>query len=148
MITSNNGIQLIKQFEGFSSNPYLDSVGVATIGIGTTFYMNGVRVSIHDHPITEQSAIQILEFHLKTIEESLAKLVTSHINQNQFDALVSFCYNLGVNAFEGSTLRRLINANPNDPNIPAQFERWDNAGGKQLPGLYTRRVKEAQLYVS
>ena len=74
--------------------------------------------------------------------------MTSHINQNQFDALVSFCYNLGVNAFEGSTLRRLINANPNDPNIPAQFERWDNAGGKQLPGLYTRRVKEAQLYVS
>jgi len=75
-------------------------------------------------------------------------MVVSSINQNQFDALVSFCYNVGVTNFKKSTLLKIVNNNPNDPNVAIQFGRWIRANGRVLAGLVKRRKSEADLYFS
>lgn len=148
-IISENGIELITRFEGFRSKPYLDPVGVATIGYGTTFYPDsGKKVLMTDKPITEETARYYLKLVCINFGNEIQKYITKGINQNQFDALVSFSYNVGVGAFKSSTLLKRINNNPNDPDIRRQFLRWINAGGKQLPGLVRRREAEADLYFS
>lgn len=146
MKTGTNGIQLIENFEGFSSLPYLDSVGVPTIGYGSTYYNNGAKVALSDPAITTLTAVSILQYHLGNIEQTLNSIIKVPITQNQFDSLVSFCYNLGVGALEQSTLLKKLNVNPNDPTIEQEFMKWVNAGGHILPGLQMRRQKEANLY--
>ena len=144
--TGKAGIDLIKEFEGFRSKPYLDAVGVPTIGYGATHYGNGVKVKMSDKPITEAEASALLQDMLKQYEKAVLDNVTSKINQNQFDALVSFTYNLGVANFKKSTLLKKVNANPMDLTISHEFLRWNRAGGKVLAGLTRRRKAEAELY--
>lgn len=146
MKTSKKGIELIKKYEGFVGKPYLDAVGVPTIGYGATHYGNGVKVSINDHEISEQEASELLEKMLMSYENTVKMLVTREINQNQFDALVSFAYNLGGANLSKSTLLKKVNANPCDPSIRDEFMKWVNAGGKKLNGLVRRRAEEAELY--
>jgi lysozyme len=145
---SQKGINLIKYFEEFRSAPYLCSAGVPTIGYGTTFYPNGQRVTMSDPPINEEWAEQLLLKNLVYFEASVDSYTRDDINQNQFDALVSFTYNVGVNNFRYSTLLKRVNNNPNDPDITRQFSRWIRAEGKVLKGLVKRRTMEAQLYFS
>lgn len=143
------GVDLIATFEGFNSKPYYATAeekvkGIVTIGYGNTFYPNGKKVQITDKPISKELATSYLEF---TIIDFAKKLkITSNVSQNQFNALVSLAYNIGVTAFNDSTLLKFVNINPKDGNIAIQFLRWNKQGGKVLDGLTKRRIKESSLY--
>lgn len=140
------GVQMIKDFEGFRSKPYLDAVGVPTIGYGATHYADGRRVKMTDKPISEAEASALLQEMLKQYEDIIHRNVKVKLNQNQFDALVSFVYNLGETNFKKSTLLKKINTNPNDESISLEFAKWVKAGGRVLTGLVRRRKAEAELY--
>lgn len=143
---SPNGINFLIKEEGIILKPYRDSVGIPTIGIGCTYYENGQKVKMTDPPITRDRAIGLFKNVLAAYEIAVWSNTRDDINQNQFDALVSICYNIGVNALKGSTLLKRVNANPNDPSINEAFKMWKNAGGK--PILLNRRIREANLYFS
>lgn len=144
--TSNNCIELITRFEGMILKPYLCPANVPTIGIGSTYYEDGSKVSMSDKPITTERAKQLLKNTLLSYEDGVNSNVKTHINQNQFDALVSFCYNVGIANFKSSTLLRYVNNNPDNPKIAIEFSRWNKGGGKILKGLVNRRKAEAELY--
>lgn len=152
MVISQNGLNVIKNFEGLVLRPYLDQVGVPTIGYGTTHYPGGLPVTMKDSPISEVFAEKCLENDLETAEYAVGKYVTSSINQNQFDSLVDFSYNCGTGALHGSTLLRRVNANPGDPAIRDAFMMWTKGhiDGQLviIPDLQTRRKQEADLYFS
>jgi lysozyme len=146
MKSSDNGIRLIQEFEGLRLISYLCSAGVATIGYGATYYQDGSKVKL-GQTITNTQANQLLKDHLKEFEAAVIGLLyTTKVNQNQFDALVSFCFNLGAANLAKSQLLRYVKANPNDPKIAAEFAKWNRAGGEVSTGLVRRRKKEAQLY--
>jgi len=146
MKCSNNGIRLIQEFEGLRLTSYLCSAGVPTIGYGATYYHDGSKVKL-GQTITKEQASQMLVDHLKEFEGSVTGLLNgTAVNQNQFDALVSFCYNLGAANLAKSQLLRFVKLNPNDPRIAAEFAKWNRAGGNVVTGLVRRRKKEAQLY--
>jgi lysozyme len=136
---ASKGLELIKSFEGLRLKPYLCSAGVPTIGYGNTFYENKA---------TEQRAVELLAWSLSGFEQYVDSYCVDTITQNQFDALVSFCYNLGPANLKSSTLLKKVNANPNDPTIRAEFLKWNKAGGRALAGLTRRRTAEADLYFS
>jgi len=145
--TGNKGIDLIKSFEGFKSKPYKCSAGVPTIGYGATFYpFTNKKVSLQDKEISELEAVELLQNMLTGYEKSVDSFCRDDINQNQFDALVSFAYNLGSNSLKTSTLLKKVNLNPNDESIKLEFMKWVKAGGKTLKGLVRRREAEANLY--
>jgi len=146
--TSKKGIDLIKSYEGFSSKPYLCPANVVTIGYGTTRYPNGVKITLKDAPITEAKALEYLMFDMMSFERNVDAYCRNDINQNQFDALVSFCYNVGPNSLKASTLLKKVNINPNDPSIANEFAKWNKGAGRVLKGLVRRRKEEAQLYFS
>ena len=146
MKSSDNGIRLIQEFEGLRLTSYLCSAGVPTIGYGATFYQDGSKVKL-GQTITRDQANQLLKDHLKEFEGAVIGLLnTTKVNQNQFDALVSFTFNLGAGNLAKSQLLRFIKANPNDPKIAAEFAKWNRAGGEVSRGLVRRRKKEAELY--
>jgi lysozyme len=146
MKSSDNGIRLIQEFEGLRLTSYLCSAGVATIGYGATFYQDGSKVKL-GQTITNTQANQLLKDHLKEFEGAVIGLINkTKVNQNQFDALVSFCFNLGAANLAKSQLLRFVKANPNDPKIAAEFAKWNRAGGEVSRGLVRRRKKEAELY--
>jgi len=142
--TSNQGIQFLINEEGLVKRPYLDQVGIPTIGIGCTYYENGVKVKLTDPPITTERAIALFRNLLKNYELAVYSSTRDDINHNQFDALTSFTFNVGVAGFKSSELVRKVNSDKNDPNIQGGFEAWKNAGGK--PILLERRKREAKLY--
>jgi len=142
------GLELIKSFEGLKLKPYLCDAGVPTIGFGNTFYENGKKVTLNDQVITEQRAVELLEYSLLKFEQYVDSYSRDDINQNQFDALVSFCYNLGPVNLKNSTLLKKVNKNPNDITIRNEFMKWNKAGGRALKGLTKRRTAEADLYFS
>jgi lysozyme len=146
MTTSQKGIDFIAKEEGLVLKPYLDSVKKPTIGIGSTYWEDGRPVSMSDKPITKERAFELFRTTLKRYEAQVNKSIPRPINQNQFDALVSLCYNIGTSGFASSTVAKRVNANPCDPSIREWFEAWRNAGGK--PILLSRRKREATLYFS
>ena len=139
MKTSKNGIKFIKGFEGLRVEAYLDSAGVATIGYGHT-----VGVSI-GQKISENKAEEFLESDLKNFEKTINRKIIVDITQNQFDALVSFCFNVGTAAFNQSWVKDFTNQK-RFFEVRGQLLRWINAGGKKLKGLERRRIAEADLY--
>ena len=149
MRPSKRCIDLIKQFEGLFLKPYLCPANVPTIGYGSIMYDNGVKVKLTDPPITEARATQLLTWEVTNKSNGvLAAVKPTVINQNQFDALVSFAYNCGIGALQKSTLLRKVKTNPNDPTIRAEFAKWNKGGGKVLAGLARRRKAESDLYFS
>lgn len=139
MKATNNALEIIKKNEGLRLTAYLDVVGVPTIGWGST---RGVKMGM---TITEAQAEELLRKDVQVAEND----VNSHniaLNQNQFDALVSFTFNLGGGNLRKSTLLRKIKANPCDPTIKEEFDRWVYAGGKVMNGLIKRRKEESELY--
>jgi len=140
------GVELIKSFEGFSAKPYRCPAGVPTIGYGATYYTKIKKVTMADAPITKAEATVLLADMLGTYERAVDSYCIDTITQNQFDALVSFAYNLGTGALKSSTLLKKVNADPNDPDIRKEFMKWVNAGGVTLAGLVRRRHDEADLY--
>ena len=147
MIPSNNCYNLIKKFEGFSVKPYKCSAGVPTIGYGTTFYLNGNKVTMKDSPISEEVALSILFSVVEDFSKKVEKLLKVSVNQNQFDALVDFAYNLGIGNLQKSTLLKLIN-NKDFVGASKQFKLWNKANGKVLNGLTKRRKEEEELFLS
>ena len=144
MKINNEGLELIKQAESFKPLPYLCPAKVPTIGYGSTFYENGTKVSMNDKAISKEYATELL---IKVATEFGSKLlIKKPLNDNQFSACVSLAYNIGTGAFNGSTLLKKLNVNPNDEAIFEEFLKWNKAGGKVLQGLVIRRNKEARLY--
>lgn len=145
MKTSTKGIDLIKRFEGLKLQSYLCPAKVWTIGFGTT-KINGKPVTAN-MTISKDQAEQYLINDLIIFEIGVNSIFkTTTLNQNQFDALVSFAYNLGVTALLNSTLTKKIKVNTFDPTIKNEFLKWCYADGKILEGLQLRRKVEASLY--
>lgn len=137
--TGQKGIDLIKRFEGLRLRSYLCPANVWTIGYGHT---GGVT---NNQIITSEQAESILKTDLRRFENGVSDVVKVDLNQNQFDALVSLAFNIGLSAFAGSTLVRLLN-DRDYAGAADQFLRWDKAGGKVLQGLSTRRAAERALF--
>lgn len=146
MHISQRGIELIKQFEGLRLTAYADPVGIWTIGYGTTRDEHARQIQ-PGMTITAAEAEGLLMKDLTHFEIHVNRLVTVDVNQNQFDALMSFTYNVGVKAFSESTLLKLLNRG-NTEGAAKQFTRWTQANGKVLPGLTRRREAERDLFVS
>lgn len=146
MIVSINGLNLIKEFESFRSKPYLCPSQIPTIGYGSTYYPDGKKVTLQDKEITEEKACEILEFIAnKDFGKNILKVVNVNLNQNQFDALVSFAYNIGNGNFNSSTLLKWLNQGfYNEASM--QLLRWDKAKGVVLNGLTKRRKSEKALF--
>lgn len=140
MTISEKGISLIKSFEGCKLYAYRDSVGIATIGYGHT---KGVYMGM---AITQRQADEFLLSDIENIEKNLNGL---HINfrQNQFDALCSWIFNLGIGNFNSSTMKKYIAGGKKDEDITDQMIKWHNAGGKPLLGLKRRRIAEANMFI-
>ena len=146
MIVSKKGLDLIKKFESFKSKPYLCPASVPTIGYGSTYYPDGKKVTLQDKEITEEKAFEILEYIAnKDFGSNINKVVKVPLNQNQFDALVSFAYNIGNGNFNSSTLLRWLNQG-NYKEASMQLLRWDKSKGIVLNGLTKRRKAEKALF--
>ena len=141
MNTSPKGIALIKEFEGLRLKAYQCPGGVWTIGYGHTA---GVKPGML---ISKAQAEEYLKADLIAFERYLNGLGLA-LNQNQFDALVSFIYNVGTGNFSSSTLLRQVRANPQDNSILDELLRWVYSKGRVLPGLQRRRLAEMKLYFS
>ncbi|MCL1933978.1 MAG: lysozyme [Candidatus Azobacteroides sp.] len=144
MKTSDRGIELISSHEGLRLNAYKCPAGVWTIGFGHT---KGVK---QGDVITVTEALELLREDVRDAENTVNKNLPNP-NQNQFDALVSFVFNVGSGNFQSSTLLKKAKANPNDKSIADEFAKWNkarNGSGNlvELPGLTKRRREEADLY--
>tara|TARA_R100001129_G_scaffold171062_1_gene141024 strand:+ start:515 stop:1051 length:537 start_codon:yes stop_codon:yes gene_type:complete len=139
MKTSEEGIALIKKFEGCELSSYVCSGGVHTIGYGHT---KDVK---EGDTCSSEEAEYYLKDDLESFEGAVSRLVEVKLNQNQFDALVAWTFNLGWGALSSSTLLKVLN-DGNYQGVPEQIKRWNMAGGKVLDGLIRRREAEALLF--
>ena len=139
MNTSMEGLSLIKKFEGCELEAYQCSAGVWTIGYGQT---KGVKPR---DSISQEEAEQMLVDELHEYESYVNEYVTVALSQNQFDALVSWVYNLGPANLKASTMLKVLNDGKYEE-VPYQMKRWNKAGGKVLEGLIRRREAEACLF--
>lgn len=138
--------EVIKDFEGYSSKPYLCPSGIPTIGYGNTMYANGERVTMDDPEIDKAEAENMLLDTIKTVEKQVNNVLEVKLKAHQLAALISFTYNVGIGNFSNSTLLAWVNSNPDFPRIPEQFRRWNKGGGKVLKGLVRRREAEIELW--
>jgi lysozyme len=145
--TSAQGLAIIKKHEGLRLAAYLCPASVVTIGYGSTRYPNGKKVLLGEKLSNESEATSLLLATLEPFEAAVNKHL-QNLNQCQFDALVCFCYNVGVGAFTKSTLLKKAKVNAADPSILDEFMKWNRGGGKVLQGLVNRRRDEAKLYFS
>lgn len=140
-------LEVIKQFEGFSSTPYLCPAGVATIGYGSIYDKEGKRVTL-DHPeITEMQASDLMLKEVYHCARVVLRLVTVPLNVNQLTALIDFVYNLGSGSFQRSTLRMKLNRGDYD-GTSNEFWKWRRANGIILRGLVRRRAVETLIFNS
>lgn len=136
-----DGLDFIKQFEGFSPRPYLCQAGINTIGHGHVITANDNFSSY----ISEGQATALLAEDVGVAERAVLRQIHRPLSDNQFDALVSFTFNLGGGALQASTLRRKCNRG-DDRGTANEFKRWIYAGGKRSRGLLRRRLAEAEIY--
>ena len=144
--TNSSGVNLIKSFEGLRLKAYQDAVGVWTIGYGHTSAA-GPPTVYAGQTISEAEAESILQKDLELFENGVRNLVKVPINSDQFSALVSFSFNLGLGALGDSTLLRKLNAGDYQ-GAADEFPRWVKAGGQTLLGLVKRRDAERALFLS
>tara|TARA_R100001440_G_scaffold10455_2_gene19054 strand:- start:6699 stop:7157 length:459 start_codon:yes stop_codon:yes gene_type:complete len=141
MKISQEGLSLIKKFEGCELEAYRCAANVLTIGYGST---KGVK---EGDTITQEEADELLLNEMEEYEGYINDLVEVNLKQNEFDALVSWVFNLGPANLKSSTLLKVLNSTHKDWNdIPTQIKRWNKAGGKVLQGLVRRREAEALLF--
>ena len=140
MKTSAEGLALIKKFEGLELTAYKCAAGVWTIGYGHTKDVQ------EGDEWSEAHADHMLEVELEEFEGYINDNVTVALSQNQFDALVSWVYNLGPANLKASTMLKVLNSGDYE-GVPAQIKRWNKAGGKVLEGLIRRREAEALLFI-
>lgn len=160
MKPSYQAVDFIKEHEGLRLESYRDTGGVWTIGFGTTKYPNGIKVT-EGEKITEQEAEEYLHYEVKQKASAIDLLIKDvPLNQNQYDAIVSLAYNIGIGAFAKSTLLKKLKVNPHDKSIyvyakdengkpvvdSCEFVRWCRDNGRIIEGLLIRRAHEADLY--
>ena len=136
------GIDLIKHFEGFRSTVYLCAAGVPTLGFGSTH-----GITMDSPPITEVEGLELLMLDIAKFERGVNRLIDAPLNQNQFDALTSFAFNLGNGSLQASTLRKKVNREDYE-GAADEFPRWVFAGGRKLNGLVKRRYAERALFLT
>ena len=147
MKISTRGLELIKDFEGFSSTSYLCPAKIWTIGWGNTFWEDGRKVKMGEQ-ISKEKALELLEYVAnKDFSQKIYPLIKVEISQNQFDSMVSLAYNIGVGTFSKSTLLKKVNAN-DFKGAGDEFLKWNKSGGKPLLGLTRRRERERELFLS
>ena len=139
-------IDLIKEFEGCKLRSYLDGGDVPTIGYGTTRYSNGEKVMI-GQDISQDMADFELVTHCNQLADGITACVYSELNENQFSALISLVYNIGMTAFQKSTMRKLLNLLEFEA-AANQFDRWVYDNGVMVNGLVNRRAKEKAVFLS
>ncbi|MCX5781145.1 MAG: lysozyme [Elusimicrobia bacterium] len=154
MEISKNGLDLIRKWEGQATHLYYDAAGFPTIGIGHLLtksegasgkiIINYETVRIRDG-LSDKQCLQLLMQDLKEVEDAVNLYIFAELNQNQYDTLVSFAFNVGVYAFKESTLLKLLNQLQYDQ-APAQLRRWIRSGGQIINGLITRRENEIKLW--
>lgn len=146
MKISNKGVAFIKSFEGLRLSPYRDAVGKWTVGYGHLMFPHEVKAM---KTLTMAEAEELLRDDIADHEEGMSKLFPASrmatVTQGQWDALVSFAFNLGVGALKKSSLLRLFLAG-DIAGASAQFDRWVNAGGRRLGGLVRRRAAERRMF--
>lgn len=141
--TTPQGLALIKHFEGGSAVPYRCPGGMMTIGYGHVIRPG----ETFPEPLSQEEAEILLRRDLSIAEHAVLRLIQVPLSDGQFDALVSFTFNLGAGSLQRSTLRRKINREDH-AEAPPEFLKWCRAGGRKLPGLLRRRKAEALLYRS
>lgn len=144
MRTSSAGVKHIKEFEGERLTAYRCPAGVWTIGVGHTSAAGEPQV-VEGMKITANESAAILYRDLASFELGVERLVVVPLKQNQFDVLVSFAFNCGLNALKKSTLLKKLNAGDYDA-VPAELMKWTKAGGREKPGLVRRRRAEAKMW--
>lgn len=145
---SNNGMQLVARFEGYVGNPYRDAVGIWTIGYGNTYYPDGRKVGPNDKPLNKKEAEDLkIEVINKDFAPAIREMTKGlNITQNQFDALISLGYNIGVNALSKSSVIKYLKSG-DIQKAADSFLLWNKAGGKVLKGLVNRRKAERELFL-
>jgi GH24 family phage-related lysozyme (muramidase) len=152
-VLSSQGVDLIKDFEGFFTNLYNDPVGHCTVGYGTLVHKGNCDGRASEQPyangVSKERATELLTQEASGFAKTINEKVTVSLNQNQFDALVSFVYNVGPDNFQKSTLLKLLNQGKYDA-VPTELKKWTkgNQNGQlvDLPGLVKRRAAEAELF--
>jgi len=151
---SEHGLKLLEQWEGFEKKLYNDSAGLPTIGVGhllTKSELSSGKIVINGAPVqydvglSDQQILDLLKQDLAPVTQLVTNKVTVPLDQNQFDALTSFTFNVGGAAFNGSTLLKLLNQGQYHE-VPAQLRRWNKSGGKVVQGLTNRRENEVKLW--
>jgi lysozyme len=145
MTLNKAGKDLIKSFEGCKLVAYQCPAMIWTIGYGNTFFEDGTPVKLGDM-ITQAKANKLFELIVGSFADKVKKAIKTILTDNQFSAIVSLAYNIGIGNLQKSTLLKKVNFNPNEPTIRAEFAKWNKANGKILAGLTRRRVAEAELY--
>ena len=154
MQMSEHGLELLEQWEGFELKVYKDSAGLPTIGVGhllTKSELTSGKIVINGLPVqyadglTDQQSLDLLSQDVKPAAQAVNTSVKVPLNQNQFDALVSFTFNVGVAAFSGSTLVKVLNQKQYGE-VPNQLLRWVRSGGQVVQGLVNRRQNEISLW--
>ena len=138
---SDDGLALIRTFEGYMPFRYIDAAGHPTIGFGHLILPG----ETFDEPLMGEAAEKLLRKDVGRIEKGMARFIATTLAQHQHDALASFSFNLGVGALSKSTLLKRVNASRHDE-VPEQFHRWVYAGGQKLRGLVLRRKAESIMY--
>lgn len=141
MTLDNEGIEELILSEGIRLKPYYDTVGVPTIAVGNTYYENGTKVKITDPAISRDRAMQLFKNTLASFESWVFECLEVPQTANQFNALVSLCYNIGKSAFAKSTLLKRINEGASDAAIKESFLMWNKP-----PEIRGRRNREVNRY--
>jgi GH24 family phage-related lysozyme (muramidase) len=148
-VTSDKGINFIKSFEGFEPNLYNDPAGHCTIGYGKLLHKGNCNGASSETPylggISESAATDLLRTEVAGFEHVVNNAVTTDLNQNQFDAMVSFTYNVGSGNLQKSTLLAKVNEGDYE-GAAHEFGKWTKAGGHTLPGLVRRRAAEEKMF--
>ena len=140
-------LTIIKSFEGFSSDPYLDPIGIPTIGFGSIWAANGDRISM-DHPcVSKEQATKLLQKEVRHVETAIRRLIKAELTENMFSAVASLAYNIGTGNLQRSTLRIKLNRG-RYLDAADEFPKWRKAGGRVLKGLVRRRIAERNLFIN
>ena len=140
------GIEIIKEFEGFSSEVYLDPIGIPTIGYGSTWDAKGDRVTVEHPAITKTEATKLLKREARHVEKAIRRLIKAELTENMFSSLCSWAYNVGTGNLQRSTLRMKLNRG-NYEDAADEFPKWRRGGGRILKGLVLRRAAERELFL-
>lgn len=154
MKISSRGLGLLTQWEGFKTYIYKDTAGYNTIGVGHLltkqeeslgYIVLPDRKIFLNKELSKKDVIDLLQNDLPKYESTVSAVITVPLNQDQFDALVSFCFNIGITAFKNSTLVKVLNSKKYDL-VKTELKKWTKSGGKVTQGLINRRANEIKLW--